>query len=281
MASARHLATEQVNPLSVEAAARFRIIPVGFYHARVGPEWSSGQRTESDQLHHVDFVVAGSAQVCHGRREFTLLPGTCHWLPGNTPVTRTCSDFYEAYFLSFRCEWINGVDMLSDWPERCPALLGKWDIDAWKPAWERSPLEVGTLVEMTALVTAFLARHLHSLNDIIAHHAKANAAFSQVFEHLVDHGKASTTVAELAEIYGATPAVFAHAFTRAMGVSPKVFLQRRLNQEACTLLRASNQQIKAIAAQLGFNDALYFSRWFTQINHLTPGKYRRSFQQFT
>lgn len=274
LAAVRHLASPQANRQVIEAANRLRIIPVGFYHGQVGPEWGSGGRLECDQLHHAAFSLAGGARIRHRQRDFDLRPGTCCWLPGNTPVSRYSPASYESYYLTFRCEWIPGIDLLTDWSGRRPLDLGDWDCAAWVPAWERTPLEAGTLIAMTALLTARLVRCLPDLDSIIATHHRANAAFPEVFAHLAAAGETRPTVADLARVHGTSPATFAQAFTRAMGISPKQFLNRRIHQDACTLLRDTSLPIKAIAARLGFSDPFYFSRWFTNANGQPPGRFR-------
>lgn len=277
LALARPLAGLGSGDPALDLAARLRVIPVGFYHAVVGQAWSSDGRAETDQLHHLNITVAGQATIWHGERRYDLRPGTADWFPGNTPVRRECHDSYECYYLTFRCEWIDGIDLLTEWPERGPLSLGPWDVPAWRPAWEHQPMTPNTLVQTVAECTARLVQALPDLTDLIDRHARAAQLFPRVFAYLTERANAGAgmvSVTDLAAVHGATPGAFAKAFTRSMGISPKVFLQRRTYQEACTLLRATDLPIKAIAARLGFEDAFYFTRWFSRFNGLPPGRFR-------
>ena len=52
------------------------------------------------------------------------------------------------------------------------------------------------------------------------------------------------------------------------------FFIRLKMQRACFLLDTTDMPIKAIAADLGFEDPLYFSRSFRRIHDLSPVQYR-------
>ena len=278
LALARPLAGLGSGHAGLSLAAQVRIVPVAFYHAVVGQEWSSGDRVETDQLHHFNLSVSGSARIWHGGEAHELRPGTCNWFPGNLPVRRECRGRYECYYLTFRCEWIEGVDLLTEWPGRRPVSLGTWDVAAWRAAFDARPPSLSTLVRLTGDLQARLAAALPDLDEAVSLHARAAVVFPRVFAHVArqrERGAGLPTVAELAAVHGATPGAFAKAFTRSLGVSPKQFLQRRLFDEACLLLRGTDLPIKTIAARLGFSDAFYFTRWFTGMHGRSPGKFRR------
>ena len=72
---------------------------------------------------------------------------------------------------------------------------------------------------------------------------------------------------------------FSMTFSRSVGMSPKAYLNRRLNQEAIKLLIRSDAPVKEVAFKLGFADEFYFSRFFKKLNGTPPAPYRRSFQR--
>jgi AraC-like DNA-binding protein len=67
---------------------------------------------------------------------------------------------------------------------------------------------------------------------------------------------------------------FAAIFKRRTGFSVLDFFIRLKMQRACFLLDTTDMPIKAIAADLGFEDPLYFSRSFRRIHDLSPLQYR-------
>ena len=67
---------------------------------------------------------------------------------------------------------------------------------------------------------------------------------------------------------------FAHLFTRAAGMPPAQYqLRLRLNQ-AQELLSGSALTVSEVAAQVGYADALYFSRLFRRKTGVSPSQYR-------
>jgi AraC-like DNA-binding protein len=52
------------------------------------------------------------------------------------------------------------------------------------------------------------------------------------------------------------------------------FFIRLKIQRACFLLDTTDQSVKAIAADLGFDDPLYFSRCFRRVHDSSPTQYR-------
>jgi AraC-like DNA-binding protein len=71
---------------------------------------------------------------------------------------------------------------------------------------------------------------------------------------------------------------FSMAFTRNIGMSPKTWLNRRLNQEAIRLLTQTDISAKEIARRLNFADEYYFSRFFKRMNGVSPRPFREKLQ---
>jgi len=69
---------------------------------------------------------------------------------------------------------------------------------------------------------------------------------------------------------------FAKKYKALTGYSPiKHFLNMKM-EHACHLLDASTLSVKGVAAALGYDDQLYFSRQFSKTVGLSPRAYRRS-----
>jgi len=82
----------------------------------------------------------------------------------------------------------------------------------------------------------------------------------------------------LAKAQGLAPATFRRWWQREVGVSPGKHLLRLRLTRACRLLVETDQDIAAIAAQVGFADPLYFSRRFRQGMGQSPSGYRERHQ---
>ncbi len=79
---------------------------------------------------------------------------------------------------------------------------------------------------------------------------------------------------ELADACNMSVSSFAHRFKEKIGVSPREFLLRRRLAAACFLLENTDTPIGNIAKDVGFEDALYFSKFFRSRTGQNPSDYR-------
>ena len=272
------LFSETSSQKGLELAERFRIHFIGLYYTEVGPSWSSGGRVEGDFLHHIDLVSSGRRQVVHAGKVTELAPGWAWFLPGCTPVERRCEERCHLYFIKFRCEWLPGVDPLLDWPERRPLRLGRWDQASFRKL-RRSGEgpDMRRLLLLQAQILAWLVEALPDLEQIISAHLQSHGRFEHLFEIMETRLGADLRVCDLAAAMRLAVPAFSMAFSRNVGMSPKAWLSRRLNQEAIRLLIQSDAPTKQVACQLKFADEYHFSRFFKRLNGIAPTPYRQQF----
>ena len=67
---------------------------------------------------------------------------------------------------------------------------------------------------------------------------------------------------------------FIKCFERAMGITPQRYITKVIMEKSKLLLRTTSCQVSEIAAMLGVEDALYFSRMFKKHNGVSPRAYR-------
>lgn len=84
------------------------------------------------------------------------------------------------------------------------------------------------------------------------------------------------SIGELAGKLGYHRAYFAQLFKRCKGCSPKQYLYRVRMEQAGHLLATTALTVEEIAASVGYNDPLYFSKHFRRWSGLSPTAYRRS-----
>jgi AraC family transcriptional activator of pobA len=92
-----------------------------------------------------------------------------------------------------------------------------------------------------------------------------------VAQHRRDHWR----VEDYARAAGVSRDRLGSAVQRATGLSPQDYLHRELASEARELLANSGLQVAEIAFRLGFSDPAYFNRFFTRIEGLPPGRWRK------
>lgn len=98
---------------------------------------------------------------------------------------------------------------------------------------------------------------------------------SAVREHLRENLSDVHRLDELAAAAGLSVPHFCFLFRRQTGYAPIDFLIRQRIQRACQLLDTTNEAIATIAAQVGYEDAYYFTRCFRRIVGCPPRSYRR------
>jgi AraC family transcriptional regulator of arabinose operon len=67
---------------------------------------------------------------------------------------------------------------------------------------------------------------------------------------------------------------FSDLFKRHYGTSPMAYFSELRMQRARELLSFTKMSVKEIAAELGFDDPLYFSRAFKKVSGMSPRDYR-------
>lgn len=259
-------------------AEHFRMHLVGMYFNTVGREWSSNGKIESDVVHHINVNLSGRREVVCRGRIFGLEPGEAWFLPANTPVERRCQGTCEIVYFKFFCECLPGVDPLLDWQDREPRRMRAINVAEWRTWLENGrPLGIASILGLRARLMWWLVQALPELDEVIAQHLANHFRFSGVFQYIEEHLGADLRLADLAEVHGSSPGAFSAAFTRSTGISPKEYLQRRLNQEAIRWVMRPDLKIRDIAEKLRFSDEFYFSRFFQKQNGSPPLRYRNQF----
>ncbi|MEI6646774.1 MAG: AraC family transcriptional regulator [bacterium] len=279
-AHAHTLLTTSKSCKAFELAAPFRIHLVGIYYTKFGLEWSSKGKSECDYMHHIELAFSGRRQVIHGQNTLDLEPGMAYFLPGNTPVERRCTAKGDVLYLKLRCEWLPGVDPLLDWPERAPIRIEPFDPQVWKALQKAETWsDASRLLWLHSQVECWLSTAIPALSTVLERHRETHARFNEVFNLVEKNLGADLRISELAKRYGTALRVFSKTFTACTQITPKEYLNRRLNQEALQLVISTDLKIKEIADRLRFTDEFYFSRFFQKLNGVPPSRYRARFRK--
>lgn len=83
------------------------------------------------------------------------------------------------------------------------------------------------------------------------------------------------TTASVAQALDVNPSYFGKAFRKAAGYSATEFIAITRFHVACSALSETDNSIKQISRDCGFEDAAYFSRVFRKRMGMTPREYRR------
>ncbi|HRK29887.1 MAG TPA: AraC family transcriptional regulator [Tepidisphaeraceae bacterium] len=86
--------------------------------------------------------------------------------------------------------------------------------------------------------------------------------------------KRDWSVEELADRHGISREHLTRLFTRRFGIPPRRYLVELRMQEACRLLRTTQDSIKSVVTRLGFQNHANFVRAFRRLNGVAPTEYR-------
>lgn len=101
-----------------------------------------------------------------------------------------------------------------------------------------------------------------------------NYYISHVTKYIHAHFQEQISVESLAESLHLNRSYLSTLFRAHSGMSIMQYLQHYRILHAITLLERSNKSIKEIASDVGFSDAMYFSRLFKKHTGMTPSEYR-------
>ncbi len=102
----------------------------------------------------------------------------------------------------------------------------------------------------------------------------AGAGLKAALDHARENFTESVRVEELAHLAGMSVAQLERGMRRAVGVTPKQFVQRLRSDHAALLLATTARPIAEIASASGYYDQSQFTRLFRTATGMTPGAYR-------
>ena len=129
-----------------------------------------------------------------------------------------------------------------------------------------------TAAHLRAILTEIYARLLDGLPR------SAEARVRTSMEWMQAHSTARISLAALANAAGLSVPHYCSLFRRLAGYPPIEHLRRLNIQRACQMLNTSLLPIGEIAARLGWDDPLYFSRCFRRVTGKSPKAWRESYK---
>ncbi len=105
---------------------------------------------------------------------------------------------------------------------------------------------------------------------------RTQQAVLEVATRLETHFTEPVSLQDLADQVHLSPGHLSRSFTRQMGMGIIQYLHRMRVEEACRLLRYTDEPIAQIATRVGYDEIAYFSRCFRAQMHQSPMQYRQA-----
>jgi transcriptional regulator GlxA family with amidase domain len=105
----------------------------------------------------------------------------------------------------------------------------------------------------------------------------ADAVIARCQEWIASHYEQEAPVAAMARLSGLAERSFKRRFAQATGMSPIEYVHAVRIEETKHLLETTDLAVEAVANEVGYGDASFFSRLFRRKVGLTPAQYRKRF----
>ena len=243
----------------------------GVHRCEGSYSWGPGVRDH----YLIHYVISGKGQYQTEGRTFTLTAGD---------LFLTCPDA-NIYYQADPCEpweycWVgfHGTEAKllldqTDLSEENPVLRGA-SADAYKQMM-RIYESRGSLPHQAAFMTGALYQLLATLMRDRRSSAvrRGDDSVQQACEFIGNNLAMPITVEDIAAHVGLSRSRLYRLFMAELRMSPvQVLTQVRIRQ-ACALLKRGDLSVKAVAASVGFENQLYFSRRFREIMGCSPTEF--------
>lgn len=104
-----------------------------------------------------------------------------------------------------------------------------------------------------------------------------DAVIARCQEWIAENYAHAAPVAQMTRLSGLAERSFARRFQQATGMAPLEYVHTLRLEEAKQMLESGEDSVEAIANDVGYEDAAFFSRLFRRKVGLTPVQYRRRF----
>lgn len=122
--------------------------------------------------------------------------------------------------------------------------------------------------QLNQYLDGILAAHQHSYPGVVyVRHA---------MEYISHHYQEKVKINELADYIGVNRSYLTSSFKKAVGCSPQEYLVNLRMEKAKNLLKNTDMPINAVAAAVGYQDQLAFSKIFKQNFTVSPKEYRKA-----
>lgn len=216
--------------------------------------------------------------VLEGTR-FELLPRHVYLLPAFTNFDVWCPKRMTQFFIHFKAETRDGVDLFHLFRYRpMIAIGGNRYVGKLCSRLEEmnENLSMPERIEAEGLTRALAALFLDPASELEGREKmRGTVRFRKSLSHMEKNYVNPISLSQLAAIENLQPTYYSNQFNKLVGKPPIQFLIDKRLRKAQDLLANQDLSIAETAEAVGFRDAFHFSRAFKKRTGSSPSRYQR------
>lgn len=251
------------------------LLQAGYDSAEDAHPWGEGVR----DCYIIHYVISGVGYYEVGGKKYRVTAGESFIILPDTRIY-----YYPDTADPWEYIWIDFEGSLAE------ELLKKCSMNQKNPVAEKcenSPLEFFKQINenLACKSDEYLYTNDALLHLILAWYAEqyplkaegGDTAADRAIRYIENnYHKAGMNIDFLANELSVSRVTLYRSFMRRFKLSPLEFIANMRINKACELLRGTEFSIKMIAFSVGFEDQLYFSKFFKRHTGMTPSEYRES-----
>ena len=228
------------------------------------------------------YCIDGKGWYVTDRKKKEVLANQFIILPATTKFMQYGADSenpWTVYWVHFRGDKLNALNTFFSMENFLVPNNIKFDekkIQLWQEMYKS--LEKGYSIDNLAYANMclyyFLASFVYPDKWMEFMKTRENSVVEKAINFMKNNIAEKLTVEEIAGKFSYSASHFFSLFRKETGMSPlDYFIQLKI-QKACQLLDLSSLRIREVAAEIGYDDAYYFSRMFSKVMAMSPKEYR-------
>jgi len=249
---------------------------VGFQQCEPLYQWGPGIRDH----YLIHYVVSGRGFYQIDEKKYTLNPGDTFLIYPHTKVTYFADKDlpWEYYWVGFWGSDASTILGATDFSPESPVIYGDFFSDSIRDhifkIYEARGNDAFHATAMTGQLYLTLARFIKDSANRPEINETSYTYVQKAIDYIHYHYSYPVSVDEVAGYVGISRSQLFRAFKAHLSKSPKEYLTEFRIRQACTLLKHSSLSIGVIAASVGFDNGLYFSKVFNKVKGMSPTAYR-------
>ncbi|MEE3420403.1 MAG: AraC family transcriptional regulator [Lachnospiraceae bacterium] len=270
---------KQSNKVERKSLTSLSVVNVGRQKCTPGYQWGPGVRDH----YLIHYISEGRGTYTTGGQTYPLVAGDTFLATPDTEILYR-ADEEEPWTYS----WVGftGTD--------APVILGRTDFSDTCPVLKGIPYGKALEDQLAQINAAFgngfphaveMAGQLYLLLSIMVKNAshqrieEKTSGQAENVRHAIDYISSrysyNISIEEIAAYVGVSRGTLVRQFEEEVHISPKKYVDRFRIRRAADLLEKTDLPIASVAASVGYESGLYFSKVFKKIMHVTPSAYRK------